>query len=79
MADFGESGFSLHTRPGFVLAGIEAAKRRGLSAVGKAAGVGEESQQDGDSTFAEAGNAVEQFTLALEVGIGIDVLVDGRG
>lgn len=45
MAHFGESGLGFHAGPGCVLAGIAAAERRSLPAVGKAAGIGEEGQR----------------------------------
>ena len=60
-----------------MVAGIEAAKRRGLSTVGKTAGVGKEGQQDGDGAFSQARDAVEQFALPFQVGVGNDVLIDG--
>ena len=79
MADLGQSGFGFDARAGFMLARVEPCESGGLPTVGKTAGVGIEGPQDGDGAFPQDGDAVEQFALPLQAGVGVDVSVDGLG
>ena len=67
MADFGESLFAVDATAGLMLTRIEAGEGRGLPGVAKSLGVRIVGEQDGDRAFAEARDAIEQFSLGIEV------------
>src|SRR5512139_2877442 len=77
MTDLGQSGFTSHAAARLVLAGIESGKSRRLATVGEALGVGIKRQHEGAGALADSRDAVEQGPLLFEVGMLVDMLVNG--
>ena len=73
MTYLGQSGLGFQAGPGFPLAGIEASESCRLSTVGKPAGVGIEGEQNGGGSLTEAGDALQQVALGLQLGVRVDV------
>ncbi len=77
MAYFGEPGLALDTTARFVLSRIESSKGGGLPTIGEARGIGVERQDNSAGALTNAGNAVEQFALLLQIGMVVDMIIDG--